>query len=74
MNTISTSKSREIDPIQMIDLFVDLTFAQNEIGIVQFKMIANQVGFPKDMVEKLISLGKEEYAKMTDLLVHNSKK
>ena len=56
------------DMTQLIDLFVDMCFDDiNSKGrISQFKMLGSQLGFSEFETEKVVDMGKSEYAKMLD--------
>jgi len=56
----------QFDVNQLIDLFVDLNFGdiRNETLLLQFKIVAMKIGYPTDMIDRVIKLGKSEYSKM----------
>lgn len=58
------NEDREVIPL--IDLFVDMCFEHinNVVCITQFKLVSAQMGYPKDMIEQVVEMGKSEYEKM----------
>ena len=48
---------------QLIDLFVDMCFydINSPIAIYQFKLVAKQLQFSSEMIERVVELGKSEY-------------
>lgn len=58
------NEDREVIPL--IDLFVDMCFAHmnNAFCITQFKLVSAQMGYPIDMIEQVVEMGKSEYEKM----------
>lgn len=68
MTTLATQTQNKsnLNVTQLIDLFVDMNFAQieNKAAISQFKILAIQIGYPLDMIDQVIALGMDEYFKL----------
>ena len=54
------------DVNELIDLFVDLNFEdiQNETLLYQFKSVARTIGYPLEMIDRVVKLGESEYSKL----------
>ena len=61
-----TLDTAQFEVNQLIDLFVDLNFEDihNETLLLQFKIVAMKIGYPIEMIDRVIKLGKSEYTKM----------
>ncbi|MGB0806467.1 MAG: hypothetical protein ACPGRC_07235 [Salibacteraceae bacterium] len=51
---------------QLIDLFVDMCFydIENPAVIFQFKVLATQLKYPIHQIDKVVEIGKKEYAQV----------
>lgn len=56
----------QLDINDLIDLFVDLNYddIHNEVLLLQFRIVANKIGYSKDEVDRVIKLGQSEYTKL----------
>ncbi len=64
---VETSLRNEgTEVVPLIDLFVDMCFENinNIVCITQFKLVSLQIGYPKDMIEQVVDMGRSEYDKM----------
>lgn len=59
------------DANQLIDLFVDMNFSDIEspLRLLQFRMVAQNVGYPNSMIDRVVDLGKNEYQKLLSELI-----
>ena len=63
-STESKSNSLTDNQSPLIDLFVDMCFANihNPLVILQFKIVAQQLDYPTQEIDEVIKLGKLEYS------------
>jgi len=59
------------DANQLIDLFVHMNFEDIEspLRLAQFRMLAEKVGYPISMIDRVVELGKTEYEKLLTELI-----
>lgn len=57
-----------LDVNELIDLFVELNFndIHNEALLMQFRIVAKNVGYPDSMIDRVIKLGRSEYSKLME--------
>jgi len=56
------------DVNELIELFVELNFNDiyNETLLMQFRIVAQNVGYPTSMIDRVIKLGRSEYSKLME--------
>ena len=65
-SVVGNLNNRHWNVNELIELFVELNFEDitNETLLMQFRLLAFKIGFPKKMVEHVIKLGMSEYVSL----------